>query len=445
MRDLSGTNLEAAQKAMGKAIWKIVLDGTTYTNTRVIDINHTEQPNHQGATVVLDNSDNVLTGEDYKGVDAVISYGYVDEYSATIPLKVISHRLTSSRTGRPLTCTLQLEGLSDIRDKEGATVATTYDRLDTNTVQDLINFIAGGASGCYSTHSEFIVHYDGNDTLIDVFKPKDSFRINLNDTRQDKIRELLEYTQSVGLWKANGEYYIFVPTTEGETYAYQYSLASGSHNFYSKSYEKRLVLPNYFIVSTHPEHEGTAYSGYKHDSTSYGLLPFKTTKYLRLDDDDQGEYIATAMLARAKINSSQGSGIVPMNVGAEVYDYVEVTDAREGGSSRTGNIGQLNRHCAPGIFEMSFSFGKLGIVPMPSYAVAGVTGADGDVADYTDLVNTVNDLVKAYNKLQEWAGEVNTTFTAIENYIVAHQYIDEFLVLSISQRLQIPMGANMYT
>jgi len=437
MRDLSGTDLEAAQIAGLKPVWKIVLDGTTYTDSRVIDINHTEEPNHQGATVVLNNGDNALTDEDYKGVDAVISYGYGAEYSATIPLKVISHRLTSTRTGRGLLCFLELEGLSDIRDKEGATVATTYDRLDTNTVQDLIDFIAGGASGCYSTHSAFTVNYDGNDTLIDVFKPKDSFRINLNDTRQDKIRELLEYTQSVGMWKANGEYYIFVPTTTGETYAYQYSLASGSHNFYSKSYQKRLVLPNYFIVSTHPEHEGTAYSGYAVDTTSYELLPFKKTKYLRLDDDDQGEDIAKALLARAKINSSQGSGIVPMNVGAEVYDYVEVTDSREGGSSRTGNIGYINRHCAPGVFEMSFSFGKLGIVPMPAYGITGVT--DGVApAGYADLAN-------ALNNLQDWAVGVDGILQQITDYLVSHQYIDEFLNLSVTQRFQGPSGPNMYT
>lgn len=436
MRDLSGTDLEAAQKAMGNAVWKIVLDGTTYTKSRVIDINHTEEPNHQGATVVLDNSDNVLTDLDYKGVQGIISYGYDDEYSATIPLKVISQRLDSWQGG--LVCSLSLEGLSDIRDKEGATVATTYDRLDTNTVQDLINFIAGGASGCYSTHSAFTVNYDGNDTLIDVFKPKDSFRINLNNTRQDKIRELLEYTQSVGLWKANGQYYIFVPTTSGESYDYQYSLASDAHNFFSKSYEKRLVLPNYFIVSTHPEHEGTAYSGYASDATSYGLLPFKTTKYLRLDDDAQGTAIATAQLARAKINSSQGSGIVPMNVGAEVYDYVEVTDSREGGSSRTGNIGYINRHCAPGVFEMSFSFGKLGIVPMPSYAVAGVTPDGVAPAGYAELVN-------AFNNLQEWATGIDGLLQQIIDYMVSHQYIDEFLVLSVTQRFQGPMGTNMYT
>lgn len=433
MRDLSGTDLEAAQKAMGNAVWKIVLDGTTYTNSRILDINHTEQPNHQGATVILDNSDNVLTGLDYKGVQGIISYGYDDEYSATIPLKVISQRLNSWQGG--LVCSLQLEGLSDIRDREGATVATTYDRLDTNTVKDLIDFIAGGAEGCYETHSAFTVNYDGNDTLIDVFKPKDSFRINLNDTRQDKIKELLEYTQSVGLWKANGEYYIFVPTTTGEVYDYQYSLASDAHNFFSKSYEKRLVLPNYFIVSTHPEHEGTAYSGYASDDTSYALLPFKTTKYLRLDDNDQGEDIAKALLARAKINASRGSGIVPMNVGAEVYDYVEVTDSREGGSSRTGNIGQINRHCASGIFEMSFSFGKLGIVPMPAYGVAG----DGVTpAGYADLVN-------ALNALQDWAVGVDGILQQITDYLVSHQYIDEFLNLSVTQRFQGPMGTNMYT
>lgn len=435
MRTLSAT-LTAAQISGLKPIWKIVLDGTTYTDTRVIDIKHTEQPHHQVATVTLNNGDNALTDLDYKGVGAVISYGYAtsagDEYSATIPLQVISHTGSSSRTGRGLLNFLELEGLSNIRDKEGATVATTYDRLDTNTAQDLIDFIAGGASGCYSTHSAFTVNYDGNDTLINVFKPKDSFRINLNNTRQDKIKELLGYTQSVGLWKANGEYYIFVPTTTGTSYDYQYSLASGSHTFFHKSYQKRLVLPNYFIVSTHPEHEGTAYSGYASDTTSYGLLPFKTTKYLRLDDDAQGTAIATAQLARAKINSSQGSGIVPMNVGAEVYDYVEVTDSREGGSSRTGNIGYINRHCAPGIFEMSFSFGKLGLVPMPGVAGVGVT-------------ESTTQLIEAYNDLQEWAVGVDGILQQITDYLVAHQYIDEFLNLSVTQRFQGPMGKDKYT
>src|SRR4030042_3933641 len=46
-----------------------------------------------------------------------------------------------------------------------------------------------------------------------------------------------------------------------------------------------------------------------------------------------------------------------MNVRAECYDYVKVTDSREN-DSVTGNIFYLNRHCSGDIFQMSFSFGE---------------------------------------------------------------------------------------
>ncbi|GAH09959.1 unnamed protein product [marine sediment metagenome] len=72
MRTLSPT-LEATQKAKSiNPLIKIVLThgatSYTYTKTRILDINHTEEPFTQRCELVLDNSDKSLSDIDLKGL-----------------------------------------------------------------------------------------------------------------------------------------------------------------------------------------------------------------------------------------------------------------------------------------------------------------------------------------------------------------------------------------
>lgn len=145
-------------------------------------------------------------------------------------------------------------------------------------------------------------------------------------------------------------------------YDYEYSLTESYHNFFSKSLRKSLVIPNKIVVHSLTE-DINQYSGSATDAESYALLPISHFVKTKLNSNDQAEDIAEAMIARLQTESQKGAAIVPINVGAEVYDFVKVTDAIEG-DSRTGNIGYLRRSYKPGpsmqsSWKMSFGFGRL--------------------------------------------------------------------------------------
>lgn len=367
MRDLSATELEAAQKKqLIDALYKIVLTSGatthTYEKDRILDIKHTEEAFSHKATVVLDNSDGVLTDLDLEGYQGVISYGMItkagEEYSATAPLTVLAQELDSS-PGQ-LTCTLELIGIPNMLAEDRASENYTPASDDTKTVKDIINDMFDGTMTAYDHCKTYTVDWDSEDDLIDAYTPKDGFRIYKGGTRLAALRQLIDYTKCVAIFDADGHITIKEPTTTGATYDYEYSLEDTYHNFFAKATRKRLVIPNKIQVDTDPDAE-TPYSGSAVDAASYAALGRYITQFetAHLDDDDQGDDIAEAMLLKYQLNAEMGAATVPMNVGAEVFDYVKVNALNAQDVYRIGNIGKIVRHvnAKKGIWEMRFSFG----------------------------------------------------------------------------------------
>ncbi len=129
-----------------------------------------------------------------------------------------------------------------------------------------------------------------------------------------------------------------------------------SHEFFSKSIRNALVIPNRITVHSYPS-DADQYTGSATDATSYALLPIDDFIRAKLTSNAQASSIATAMIAQEQMNSQRGSGTVPMNLGAEIYDYVKITDSWES-DSRAGNLGYIKWQYKPG-FDMAFSFGHL--------------------------------------------------------------------------------------
>lgn len=362
MRSLSGT-LESAQQATSiDALVKIQLthgeDSYTYDRDRILDINHVEEPNTQTAEVVLNNSDGVLTSLDLQGFQGVISYGAVasgDEYSDCAPLWVLSQRFDSAQ-GR-LTCTLSLVGITNLLADDRASESYTPASDDTKTVKTIIGQILGATLDCYDHCTAYDVVWDSEDSLIDSYKPKDTFRIYTGGTRLAAVRRLLDYTKCVMRAEDDGKIHIFQPTVSGVVYDYEYSLASG-HTFFAKAHRKRLVIPNYIVVKSQPD-DDPSYSGSAQDTESYNLLPKREYKLMRLESNSQADDIAEAILSKYQLWAELGAADVPVNVAAEVFDYVKVTDSRES-DYRVGTIGHLARHYNAGKSEwrMTFSFGS---------------------------------------------------------------------------------------
>lgn len=356
----------------------------TYTKTRIKELSHTEQWWSQTANLLLEDSDKVLHGLDLEGYKAVISYGLITrsgaEYEATAPLWVVGQQRDSYRD--KLECSLSLEGIFDRMAKHKAEASYTQESTDTKTVKDLLDAIAGDTTRgitmltCFNQYPVYTIIYDSEDDLIDAFIPADSFRVNLNDSRLTKWKEVMGYTDCVSRIENDGAIHIRVPTTSGTTYDETYSLAEGYHTFFNKRFRRRIVSPNYITFMSYPS-SGDGFTGSASDaSAALTDMLERETHYARVTGSDQCEDLATAYLSKLQMAAEKGAAVVPfMNFAQEVYDYVNVVDARAG-DSRAGNLGYVTRYYKPGQASMSFGFGRppLGAPILEGYATeAGLT------------------------------------------------------------------------
>lgn len=447
MRSLAGTNLESNQSGVGvtglgyNPIWKLVLSRSgqstqTYTKTRVLSIGHVEQEDSGIATVLLDNSDNALTTIDFERYKGIISYGFNDptngdEYSATAPVYVNGQRLFSAQG--ILVCQLNLIGIPNLLGVDLAESILELSDGDVRTVKTLISAVANASSTPYTNYTNYTTTYDSEDTLIDSFKPKDLFRVGLNATRLNKILELLAWTGSKMRAEADGALHFFDPTISGGTYAYEYKLAVvGEHTFWDKELRNRFVNPNKEIVQSHPSHE-PQFSGNSTSATSFALFPETHTTQLRLASQAEASNIADAIIERYELNAEKGAVRVPMNVGQEVWDWINVTDSRQS-DSRAGNVRYLKRNVqVPGrggrlVFDMDIRFGKSAVLPLP-ILLAGQGVAPISTASLAD----------AYTAL---AQDLLATIGAVNNLIsLANEQTDEgyFRKLTVTEELTIPV------
>ncbi|KKK55023.1 hypothetical protein LCGC14_3078750, partial [marine sediment metagenome] len=328
-------------------IWRIVLTRAgqstkTYTKTRVVRISgHIEEEDNQVATVLLDNSDGTLTSLDFEMYKGVISYGYNDptqgdEYSPCAPLYVLGQRFYSAQG--VLVCQLELVGIPNLMAMDKAESEYTVDDTDTDTVKTILTAIINKTLAPYTNYTSYTATYDSpEDSLIDSFIPKDYFRVLVNEDRLEKVKQLLSWTGAKMRAEDDGKVHFLDPTTTGSTYDYEYQLAvSGQHTFFSKELRNRFVQPNKVIVKS-PEEHATSYSASDTSATSFAIDPKTETVQLRLASTAQASSIASAIIERYELDADTGAVKVPMNVGQEVFDFINVTDSRQG-DSRKGNV-----------------------------------------------------------------------------------------------------------
>jgi hypothetical protein len=214
---------------------------------------------------------------------------------------------------------------------------------------------------CFTHCQSYDVVYDSEDSLIDTYCPADAFKIYESNSRLDAINRLLQYTGCEKRAEDDGKIHVLVPVVSGTTYDSQYSLESG-HVFFSKGIRNALVIPNKITVHSYTD-DTVQYTGYYTDATSFALLPISNFVKAKLISSAQATSIATAMISRLQVAAQRGSASVPINLGAEVFDYVKVTDSIEN-DTRVGNIGSIHRSFNPkatwpDCWNMDFSFGQV--------------------------------------------------------------------------------------
>ena len=262
-----------------------------------------------------------------------------------------------------LVTSFNLAGVFDMMSADKAQSSLNLEDDDTDTVKDLLTAIAEATLAPFSHCKSYTITFDSgyDDGIINDYEPADYFYVAAGESRLSAFRKLIRTTKCKAIIKADGAIHVFNPTVSGTSYDYEFNDAVTNHNFFEKGVRKRLVLPNYVTVQSHPDHENQ-YSGYATDADSYAALgryirsrPY----YIRATSDAQCTAIATAILQHIQVASERGHGFAPMNCGQEVMDYVKITDS-VASDTRTGNIGYIARRYSPSKqFSMEFRFGKI--------------------------------------------------------------------------------------
>ncbi len=359
---------------MGDAKLKITLtkpgeDTLTYYidsgDDRIKTSNHTEQEWSQRATIRIGDASGTIAALDTRGYQGVISYGYGANYSACAPLWVVAQPTLSQPES--IDTTLNLKGVPDFLNDDKASKTYAFGRGNVTNVKDILNFVLVPSQGysCFSHCKDYIPvfdsGYDGGENTINTFKPRLSFRISFNESRLSVVKRLLSWTDNEMRIEADGVPHFFLPTTTGETYdeEYQDGVDITRHNFFAKAVRKRIVIPNYIVVSTPPDYE-TQYTGFARDTTNDGDIEIRTHYQLDAESNAECTSLATGILSHSQLDAERGSGQVPMNCLQEVFDYVKITDSWVG-DTRVGNIGYITRNYnyEESQFEMVFGFGRI--------------------------------------------------------------------------------------
>lgn len=232
---------------------------------------------------------------------------------------------------------------------------------DTLTVKDLVEGIVKATLAPFSHCSKaFQVVWDaGYDALADSYVPADGFRIYTGGKRLAALRRVLDYTGNVPRFEADGKCHILKPVTTGSVFDSEYSLEKDAHKFFAKAYRDTVPFPNKVVVRSRTDDD--PYCSGEAQITGYASLAdnIKNTAYIevRLASDDQADDIAEALIAKAEMGCKKGQAEVPLNVGAEIFDYVQVTDSRQG-DTRSGNLGYVHRRFGQDKWTMTFGFGN---------------------------------------------------------------------------------------
>lgn len=424
---------------------------------------------------------NSLSLQGYRGVISKgVRTSGGNEYSAKAPFKVVAQQSISFEQGDlpGLQCVLTLAGIPNLIAEDKASGEYTPDEDDTDTVKTTIRKLAGDSGATilsvYNHCDSYDVVFDSEDSLIDSLQLKDSFSVQEGASRWAKIKEAIGNTKCVIRAEADGKLHVSVPvvttstawvadtsyslgdtiipttandyeyicTTAGTSdsseptwttgigdtiddndmvwtvsYDYEYSLASGYHTFFSKSYRKRLVIPNYIVVQS-LKSQDTEYTGYAEDTDSSDIMEIRKPYRRRVSSNQQCTDIAAAILSRIKRNAEKGNGFVPMNVGAEVYDFVKITDRRQG-DYRAGNIGYIRDHYRADSEEWTteFRFGSLSLEGL--MGTAPPLGAGG-----TSL--SLQELWQLYYQMRSWILELIEDMNGLTTWM---EYVKGFIWL----------------
>jgi len=340
MRNISDT-LKAAQYAASNTPYIHLLftsaDGDpTYDYSsdlegrRILLINHQEEAYNDYASIVLRNNDRTIP--DLKGYWTEIGYGYVadgNEYSSTARLWV-KHQQEISVQGK-MVVLLELEGMWAKLKEMPARVGNPPYYIDDDstllakTVYECLEIVL-------ETHTGMTLSaLTEDDGIMDTYQPNMEVNEQPFESYGGLLYRLLSMTKSYLRARANLTWEVKFPQASDPPDLNYFSY----HAPYFYEYMERLnvLIPNHVYVFANSGTDGLwtdILVGEASDTAEIALYAdiIKMVIAGLIDDQDDADNRAAAVLTRARMEVLAGRLYAPHDCRVELYDRVRVLDAR---------------------------------------------------------------------------------------------------------------------
>lgn len=150
---------------------------------------------------------------------------------------------------------------------------------------------------------------------------------------------------------------------------YSYSL-SGDHTFFSAVLEDGPIIPNEVVVISVDPGVAGGVEGSASDAGSIASIGNITwvVKEESVTTEGEADSVAQAVIDSLIWDTVAGDIEVPMNIGQEIWDKVEVIDSRSG-ETFTGFVSGLERIYEPGTYKLRIQMGGLDRIVQPRWLV----------------------------------------------------------------------------
>ena len=346
----------------------------------VVTIRNTNRGNYNFAEQVLPNVPNVNDAV-YLGLDTTFDnvswHVRVAANNITLAWEYWNGSWTSLTGITDNTNSLQTTGFHTVKFDEPTdwTATSIGDSEEYFFIRGRVTVAGGGQTG--PTSGLVYLGHDFGFTLDtdDANQAEDNKPVIITDTHTSaaQVAETALRATRLGLYvRDDGFHAKYIDSTQDpEDYAYA---LDGAHEFYVHTETVPALIPNRILaVSSDPiTGANPKWSGAASDDTSVSKLGAITKVVIDESIVDDADAAAKAQIVIDNLNANLASGEaeVPIHVGQEPWDLVEVSDARTGRTIE-GRVTQLVMQYQPGMYRLRLILGgsNKAVVSVPTSAL----------------------------------------------------------------------------
>lgn len=241
-----------------------------------------------------------------------------------------------------------LAGSRTVSDPADASASPPVWPKDTTVRNIVIELLQGRAN----------VYLDSDDGIVNAYRPY--YEADGLESTLTTVRNLLDMTLSYIRIREDGFHIVYPSVADPIDWTYKLE----GHQFFTRSHTSKITIPNRIImlpelatVDSAPDFVGVAVDQDSIDRIGYMDM---ITVDEGLTSLGEANSRASAIMSRLQAESSDGIAIVPMNIGQETYDRVQVIDSRLGIDSPMNHfVGMIKRVWTSNQYAMELGLGGL--------------------------------------------------------------------------------------